>query len=147
MRPARVICSGPPLSRQNYLTMRPPCDSTAPSYVRIGCRRFTLVTTVMSRELLSSHEAARRLGVSPTTLYDWLAQSDAGTFMIRGQPVVICYYQGGRRGQGRIKIDGQEVERLLALMRVSPIPPQARRPPSKKTSLNHITTQLGRPDD
>jgi len=67
----------------------------------------------MSRELLSSQDAARRLGITTATLYDWLAQSDAGTFLIRGQPTTINYYQGGRKGQGRIKFDSQELERLL----------------------------------
>ncbi|MCO6457681.1 MAG: helix-turn-helix domain-containing protein [bacterium] len=101
----------------------------------------------MSRELLSSQDAARRLGISTATLYDWLAQSDAGTFMIRGQPTTINYYQGGRKGQGRIKIDSQELERLLELMFVSPKSQPIRRAPRKQTSMQHITTKLGRPDD
>jgi hypothetical protein len=101
----------------------------------------------MSRELLSSQDAARRLGISTATLYDWLAQSDAGTFMIRGQPTTINYYQGGRKGQGRIKIDSQELERLLELMFVSPKSQPIRRAPRKQTSMQHITTTLGRPDD
>ena len=101
----------------------------------------------MSRELLSSQDAARRLGISTATLYDWLAQSDAGTFMIRGQLTTINYYQGGRKGQGRIKIDSQELERLLELMLVSPKPIPSRRSPRKRNSLQHITTKLGRPDD
>ncbi|MDA1013988.1 MAG: DNA-binding protein [Planctomycetota bacterium] len=101
----------------------------------------------MSRELLSSQDAARRLGITTATLYDWLAQSDAGTFMIRGQPTTINYYQGGRKGQGRIKIDSQELERLLELMFVSPKSQTIRRAPRKQTSMQHITTKLGRPDD
>jgi len=101
----------------------------------------------MSRELLSSQDAARRLGISTATLYDWLAQSDAGTFMIRGQPTTINYYQGGRKGQGRIKIDSQELERLLELMFVSPKSQPIQRAPRKQTSMQHITTKLGRPDD
>ena len=101
----------------------------------------------MSRELLSSQDAARRLGITTATLYDWLAQSDAGTFMIRGQPTTINYYQGGRKGQGRIKIDSQELERLLELMFVSPKSQPIRRAPRKQTSMQHITTKLGRPDD
>ena len=101
----------------------------------------------MSRELLSSQDAARRLGISTATLYDWLAQSDAGTFMIRGQPTTINYYQGGRKAQGRIKIDGQELDRLLELMFVSPKSQPIRRALPKQTSMQHITTKLGRPDD
>ena len=101
----------------------------------------------MSRELLSSQDAARRLGITTATLYDWLAQSDAGTFMIRGQPTTINYYQGGRKGQGRIKIDSQELERLLELMFVSPKSQPIRRAPRKQMSMQHITTKLGRPDD
>ena len=92
-------------------------------------------------------EAAQRLGISTATLYDWLSQSDAGTFMIRGQPTTIRYYQGGRKGQGRIKIDRQELDRLLSLMMVSPKTTPSRRPPRKQTSFQHITTKPGRPDD
>ena len=101
----------------------------------------------MVMELLSSHQAASWLGISTATLYDWLSQSDAGTFAIRGQPLSINYYQGGRKGQGRIKIDRQEVERLLGLMRVSPRSTPVRQPPTKKASFQHITSKLGRPDD
>ena len=101
----------------------------------------------MSSELLSSDQAARRLGISVLTLYCWLNQSDAGEFEIRAQPVTVAYYQGGRCGQGRIKIDTREIERLLSLMRVTPRSACARKRPIKKTTLQHITTQLGRPDD
>lgn len=101
----------------------------------------------MSRGLLSSQDAARLLGISTATLYDWLAQSDAGTFMIRGQLTTINYYQGGRKGQGRIKIDRQELERLLELMLVSPKSQPIRRTPRKQTLMQHITAKLGRPDD
>jgi hypothetical protein len=65
----------------------------------------------------------------------------------RGQPTTINYYQGGRKGQGRIKIDSQELERLLELMFVSPKSQPTRRAPRKQTSMQHITTKLGRPDD
>ena len=101
----------------------------------------------MDMQLLSSHQAASWLGISTATLYDWLSQSDAGTFAIRGQPLSINYYQGGRKGHGRIKIHRQEVERLLGLMRVSPRSTPVRRPPTKKASFQHITSKLGRPDD
>jgi hypothetical protein len=101
----------------------------------------------MSSELLSSEQAARRLGISVLTLYDWLAQSDAGQLEIRGRPVTIDYFQGGRRGQGRIKIDKQEIDRLLSLMRVLPNAKPARQQPQKRSTLQHITTKLGRPGD
>ena len=101
----------------------------------------------MVTELLTSHEAAQRLGISPATLYDWLAQSHAGTFVIRGMPTTIHYYQGGRKGQGRIKIEPQEIERLLDLMKVSPKTNSRRQPPRPTTPFQHITTKLGRPDD
>ena len=61
---------------------------------------------------LSSDQAAKRLGVTVPTLYDWLSQSDAGEFVIRGQSLTISYFQGGRRGQGRIQIDESEIDRL-----------------------------------
>lgn len=105
------------------------------------------VTVGMSSELLSSEQAARRLGISVLTLYAWLDQSDAGQFEIRGRPVTIDYFQGGRRGQGRIKIAGREIERLLSLMRVTPRVAQLRQRPKKQSTLQHITTKLGRPDD
>lgn len=101
----------------------------------------------MAKRLLNSKDAAATLGLSVLTLYDWLGQSDVGELVIRGQPVTIEYYQGGRRGQGRIKIDTQEIERLLLLMRVTPRTTYARRCPEKKTILRHITTKLGRPTD
>ncbi|TWU40061.1 hypothetical protein Q31b_34050 [Novipirellula aureliae] len=81
------------------------------------------------------------------TLYDWLTQSDVGEFQVRGQQVTIDYLQGGRRGQGRIKIPEKEVQRLLDLMRVKPKSPRSNRPKPIKRSLQHITTTLGRPDD
>jgi hypothetical protein len=101
----------------------------------------------MTRRLLNSKDAAAALGVSVLTLYDWLSQSDAGEFEIRGQPVAIGYYQGGRRGQGRIKIDTEEIERLLSLMRVAPKATRSRKRSERKSALQHITTKLGRPDD
>ena len=101
----------------------------------------------MASRLLNSNDAATALGVSVLTLYDWLSQSDAGQFEIRGQPVTIEYFQGGRRGQGRIKIDTQEIDRLLSLMRVAPKARHVRQRPKKRSALQHITTQLGRPDD
>lgn len=101
----------------------------------------------MSSDLLSSGQAAQRLNISVLTLYDWLSQSDAGEFEIRGQPVTIAYYQGGRKGQGRIRIDTQEIERLLSLMRVAPKAARSRKRAQNKSALQHITTKLGRPED
>ena len=101
----------------------------------------------MAKQLLNSKDAADSLGLSVLTLYDWLGQSDVGEFVIRGQPVTIEYYQGGRREQGRIKIDAKEIERHLLLMRVTPSTTYARRRPEKKTILQHITIKLGRPTD
>ena len=77
----------------------------------------------------------------------WLAQSDAGTFIIRGQSATIDYLQGGRRGQGRIKIETREIERLKELMRVRPQPIRKRKPPTKRHIYPGITVELGDPDD
>ncbi|MEZ6125220.1 MAG: DNA-binding protein [Planctomycetaceae bacterium] len=99
-------------------------------------------------DLLTSQQAAEALGISVLTLCDWLGQSDAGEFEVRGEPVTIEYYQGGRKGQGRIRIDGAEVRRLLSFMRSTPKPQCRRQSPTKKSnSFRHITTKLGRPDD
>lgn len=97
--------------------------------------------------LLTTQQAAQALGISVFTLYDWLSQSKNGEFEIRGEKVSIAYYQGGRRGQGRIRIDRKEVDRLLSAMRVTPKAPRARRQSKAKTELQHITSKLGRPDD
>jgi hypothetical protein len=101
----------------------------------------------MTDELLSTSEAARRLGIAATSLYDWLAQSDAGTLVIRGQQVTVDYLQGGAKGQGRIKIDVREVERLKDLMRVHPHPSHQRRLPTRQESYPGITVTLGCPRD
>ena len=101
----------------------------------------------MRHELLSCGEAAAVLGLSKSTLYDWLSQSDAGDFVVRGKPTTIHYFQGGRKGQGRIKIAESEVNRLLSLMAVSPRSISYRKTPRPKGSLQHITTNPGRPDD
>lgn len=98
--------------------------------------------------LLTSQQAAESLGISVLTLYDWLGQSDAGEFEIRGEPVTIEYYQGGRKGQGRIRIEDSEIRRLLSFMKSTPKPQRRRQAPNKKsTPFRHITTKLGRPDD
>lgn len=99
----------------------------------------------MDDELLSAGEAARRLGIAPTTLYDWLGQSDHGMLMIRGQRVTIDYLQGGAKGQGRIKITANEVEHIKDLMRVRPNRVPVRHPPIQRNAFPHITVPLGRP--
>ena len=101
----------------------------------------------MARDTLNTKEAAQRLGISPATLYDWLSQSDAGEFQIRGQSVTIDYFQGGRRGQGRIQIEPAEIERLKELMRVRPRRIVSRKPPRKQVSFPGIHVELGDPGD
>jgi hypothetical protein len=100
----------------------------------------------MPEEMLSAREAARRLGLAVSSLYDWLGQSDRGLLMIRGQLVTISYLQGGPQGQGRIRIEASEVERLRDLMRVRPQPLRARRAPIHRDVFPGITVTLGRPD-
>jgi hypothetical protein len=100
----------------------------------------------MSAELLSSQAAARCLGISVASLYDWLARSDCGEFIIRGQPFTITYYQGGARGQGRIQIEVSEIERLREAMRVRPQSIRCRQRPQQVQHFPGITVPLGRPD-
>ena len=99
----------------------------------------------MDEVLLSAAEAARRLGISTASLYDWLGQSDAGTFALRGKPVTVNYLQGGAQGQGRIKLEAREVERLRDLMRVQPCPHPERRPPTNKLQFPGITASWAAP--
>jgi hypothetical protein len=96
--------------------------------------------------LLSANEAAERLGITKTSLYAWLAQSDAGNLVIRGVPFTIDYLQGGAKGQGRIKIESREVQRIREAMRVRPRPDRPRRPPRRRQTFPGITVKLGRPD-
>jgi hypothetical protein len=100
----------------------------------------------MSEELMSAKEAARRLGMAVTSLYDWLGQSDRGLLVIRGERVTISYLQGGPQGQGRIKLTAGEVERLKDLMRVRPQRPAPRQLPVRPQRFPGITVPLGRPD-
>lgn len=101
----------------------------------------------MTNKLLTRQETAGRLGISTLTLYDWLSQSDSGEFVVRGQLTTIHYFQGGRKGQGRIKIAETEVNRLLSLMAVTPRPVKIRNSSPKRGSLQHITAMPGRPED
>lgn len=97
--------------------------------------------------LLSSAEAAAFLGIERTTLYCWLSQSNVGQFSIRGHKTTIGYFQGGRRGQGRIQIEQQELDRLLQLMRVEPKRVVPRRQPTHRKPYQHISVTPGRPDE
>ncbi|MHC4400604.1 MAG: helix-turn-helix domain-containing protein [Planctomycetota bacterium] len=101
----------------------------------------------MENDLLSTSDAAQRLGISRATLYQWLADSNASTLVIRGQPVTIDYFQGGRKGQGRIRIETAEVERLRELMRVRPRSRPQRRPPKRRDQYPGVYVELGDPDD
>ena len=96
-------------------------------------------------QLLTASEASRRLGVTTTCLYDWLGQSDRGLLVIRGRPVTVNYLQGGPRGQGRIRIEAAEVDRVRELMRVVPQAYVPRRPPVRTVNFPGITVPLGRP--
>lgn len=96
---------------------------------------------------LSSKDAAAMLGIATSSLYDWLRQSDAGTLLVRGRPFTIEYFQGGAKGQGHIKIEKHEVDRLKEAMRVRPSPTRQRRPPTKRHHYPGITVELGDPGD
>jgi excisionase family DNA binding protein len=99
----------------------------------------------MSDKLLTAAEAADRLGVTVTTLYDWLGRSRIGALEIRGQRVTIDYLQGGGKGQGRIRIEAGEVERLRELMRVRTQTVVPRAVPVKRNQWPGIHVPLGRP--
>jgi len=96
-------------------------------------------------ELLTAAAAATRLGVTVTTFYDWLGRSRIGELEIRGQRVTIDYFQGGGKGQGRIRIEAREVDRLRDLMRVRPQPAIFRARPVKQANWPGIHVPLGRP--
>ncbi len=100
----------------------------------------------MADDLLNAKEAARRLGITVTTLYDWLGQSQWGLLRIQGQSVTINYFQSGPNGQGRILIEDVEVLRLRELMRVRSKRLPARRMPVQRDRFPGITVPLGRPD-
>ena len=97
-------------------------------------------------EMLTPTQAAGRLGITATTLYDWLGRSRRGLFVLRGQSVTVEFFQTGAKGQGRIRIPAREVERLKELMRVPVEPVRIRRPPVRRERFPGITVPLGRPD-
>ncbi len=98
-----------------------------------------------NEEMLTPKQAASRLGVTTTTLYDWLGRSRRGLFVLRGRPVTVEFFQTGEKGQGRIRIAAREAERLLELMRVPVEPGPGRRPPVRRDRFPGITVPLGRP--
>ncbi|WP_339687958.1 DNA-binding protein [Gimesia maris] len=100
----------------------------------------------MATDWLTAQQAAEELGISVLTFYDWLAQSDRGEFVLRGTAVEIKYFQGGRRGQGRIRIEISEIKRLKEEMRVKPQLRVQRRLPTRSQHFPGITVPLGRPD-
>lgn len=100
----------------------------------------------MSGEILTISEAAARLGITTATLYDWLGQSDVGLLKIRGRSMTVSYFQGGPKGQGRIRIPAAEVDQLLDAMRVTPSAVLMRRMPPRPKNFPGITVPLGRPD-
>jgi hypothetical protein len=100
----------------------------------------------MSQQLLSAKLAAERLGITVTTLYDWLGQSDCGLLVIRGQSVSIRYLQSGAKGQGKIQIESSEIDRLRELMRVVPQRAIPRRHHLNSEQFPGITVPLGRPE-
>jgi len=122
--------------------LAPEKELTHASASRIGhpCRFFA-----MEKKLLPSRQAAQQLGISRATFYDWLRQSNAGKFVIRGRSVTIDYLQGGGRGQGRILIESSEIDRLMDLMRVHPRSIPQRKLPVPKPEFTWITVPLGRP--
>ena len=101
----------------------------------------------MEVEYVSVREAARRLGIQPSTLYDWLGRADYGLLEIQGEKVAIEYFQTGAKGQGRIRIAACEVERLREMMRVRPRIAGVRRSPILRREFPGIFGPLGRPDD
>jgi hypothetical protein len=100
----------------------------------------------VGEELLTPQDAARRLGLAVTTLYDWLGRSTAGLLIVGGERTIIEHYQTGPKQQGRIRIPASEVARLLSLMRVQPQFSQPRRPSVRRDALPGITVPLGRPE-
>lgn len=100
----------------------------------------------MADKLLTPRDAAKRLGLAVTTLYDWLGRSAVGVLVIAGERITITRYQTGPKKQGRIRIPASEIDRLLSLMQVQPQLSQPRRASVCRDALPGITVPLGRPD-
>lgn len=101
----------------------------------------------MADELLTPQDAARRLGLAVTTLYDWLGRSELGLLVLGGERATIKHYQTGPKRQGRIRIPASEIDRILSLMRVhTKALPRPRKPSVRRDEFPGITVALGRPD-
>jgi len=100
----------------------------------------------MECDLLTPRQAAQRLGVTAATVYSWLAESNAGTFMLHGRPVTIAYFQTGRNGRGRIRIEATEIDRIMELMQVCPRPTARLSFPVREVQFPGIIVKLGRPN-
>jgi hypothetical protein len=99
----------------------------------------------MVGELLTVADSARLLGISPATLYDWLGRSRRGLLVIRGQRITIEFFQTGPKGQGRIKIALDELDRVRDLLRVRSVAVPVRKSPTRRHAYPGITVALGRP--
>jgi len=150
MRTVRHGCALAVVNFQGMSKRKDQSEDSDQAHAECGKRRPVPQTVPLAPissdgKILTVKEAARRLGVKPTTLYDWLGQSDWGLFVIRGQSTTIRYFQGGPRGCGRILLEVEEIDRLRELMRVRPNRIPTRRPPSKNREFPGITVPLGRP--
>jgi len=96
--------------------------------------------------LLTPAEAARRLGITRATFYAWLGLSRRSLLEVHGRRVTIEFFQTGAKGQGRIRLEASEVDRIRELLRVKPTISLQRRPMVPRRTFPHITAQLGRPD-
>ena len=65
------------------------------------CRSFFQDALDLSDELLTPAEAAPRLGITSTTLYDWFGRSRRNLLEIHGRRVTIEFFQTGAKAQGR----------------------------------------------
>jgi len=126
--------------------VRPLGGDNPPVTSRVCGPAWRVGAAMASEEMLTPKQAASRLGVTATTLYDWLGQSRRGFFVLRGQPVTVEFYQTGAKGQGRILIPVPEIARLKELMRVPVERTRTRRPPVRLDRFPGITGPLGRPD-
>jgi hypothetical protein len=99
----------------------------------------------MPEDFLTAAESASRLGVTRATMYAWLGLSRRNLLEIRGQRVTIEFFQTGAKGQGRIRLDAREVERIREFLRVKPTAAPERRPSVPRRTFPHISVPLGHP--